>query len=80
MPLGVFSVDMLHDLTEIRFWRFNQQVIMVGHQTVGMNNRIIALTGFFKGGKKGFKIVGIMENRLTIASPIHHMVKSTLVL
>lgn len=34
--LHVDAVELAHALCQVRFWRFNQDVVVVGHLTLGM--------------------------------------------
>lgn len=39
-PLGIDTIELAHASWEIRIWRFNNQMIVVIHQTVRVTNPI----------------------------------------
>jgi len=41
--LRVNTIELAHPLGQIALWRFDHQVVMVGHQTVGMAQPIRVL-------------------------------------
>jgi hypothetical protein len=50
----VGAVDIVHDLGKIADRRFELQVIMVVHQTIGVNDRLVSVGGGLKVFQKTF--------------------------
>jgi len=80
MPLRIDTVDVTHYPAKISQWRFNQEVIMVAHQAIGMKPCIKTIVGLFKRLKKSFVVRSRIIYPPPSATTIHHMVKSVLVL
>ena len=66
--VGICPIHMLHDLRQIARGCFQQQMIMVAHQAVGMNNCPIAYYRRFKIRKEFFSIHLAFKDILTIVS------------
>ena len=64
----VSAVDMMHDLGKIAGRRFEQQVIMVVHQTKGVNDRLVSVGGGLKVFQKPFTVSLTLENGLALVA------------
>ncbi len=60
----VSTVDVTHDPGEVAKRGFDQQMVMVAHQTVGMNNSAIALGSGLQIGEEFQPIGGISKDIL----------------
>jgi hypothetical protein len=54
----------------------NQQVIMIGHQTIGSYLDIPSFIRFLKQPDEGFVIFGVQENIFPSPATIHDMIPS----
>jgi hypothetical protein len=55
----------------------DQQMIMIGHQTVGSYLDIPSFIRFLKQPDEGLVIIGVQENILPSPTTIHDMIPST---
>ena len=78
-PLGIHTINMAHNSTEICSRCFYQQMIMIFHQAIGMDDALETPMGFIQGVEKGIIVAVIMKNGLPIAATIHNMIKCVLV-
>jgi hypothetical protein len=71
----VRAVDVLHYLGKVALRRFQQQMIMVAHQAVCMNNCAVSLRGGFQVREEFFTILPTFEYILLFIPPRSYMVK-----
>jgi hypothetical protein len=67
--LGVDAVDLLHELREIGFRFFDEQMIVVGHQAVGMADAIVVREGFSQDLQKDAFVLIIEKDRFPGVAP-----------
>ena len=65
---GISAVDMVHDLGKIAGRRIQQQVIMVVHQTIGVDDRMVSFGGGLKIFQKPFPVTLALENGLAFVA------------
>ena len=58
---GVRAVYVPHDLRQVPFGRFQQQVIVVAHQAIRMDDRAVTLCGGFQIGEKLLPVSSALE-------------------
>jgi len=77
---GIADIDPLDRPAQIRLRCFNQQMIMVGHQTIRVNLNCKPLNGFFKVFQELFSVSLVNKNILSGATSIDDMIKCARVL
>ena len=73
---GVTKLKDLHHLRKGGFFHFEQKMIVVRHQRVGVKQKIIADFVFPQKAYISFIILRISKDLLTPISPGNHMIKS----
>ena len=67
--LGVETVQLAHSLPEILLWRLNEQMIMVAHHAIGMNEPVEATTHSFEHVQEQAAIFILQINVLSEVFP-----------
>lgn len=62
-------IDMPHDLREVAGRGFDQQMIMIVHETIGVYEGIVSLSCRFEVGKKLFSVTLTLKNDSLFISP-----------
>ncbi|MCF8039264.1 MAG: hypothetical protein K9K79_08095 [Desulfohalobiaceae bacterium] len=76
--LGIGTVYLLHDLVEIAFRSFEQEMIMLcGHQTIGMADAIVVCQASFKNLQKDVSVLVIEKDGLSVVAPGGQVIEST---
>ena len=71
---------MTHYTIEIRKRCFHQQMVVIAHQTIRMNSRIISLMGLFQTSEKRLVVNITMEYPASSSTTIHHVIIRILIL
>jgi len=79
MSLGIDTINMTHDAAQVGMGGFQQQMIVVSHQTVGMDHTLKALMRLRQGIQKGLIILCIAKNGLARPATVHDMIKGMLI-
>lgn len=66
--LCVNAVQLPHSDRQIAIRRFNEEMIVVSHETVAMANPMISPINVLKGVQEVFAVVVILEDRLLLVS------------
>ena len=72
--LGVDTVDMSHSPGKIRVWGLNQEVVVVGQETIGGNPKMPEFTGLLDGLQENLVIFRAPENRFPPSSAVQDMI------
>ena len=64
---------------KIGLWRLHQQVVVIVHQTVGMDYCIKAMMGFIQRFQEGLVVLIIMKNILSPSSSVHYVVEGVFI-
>lgn len=75
--LSIYAVQLPHADCEIAVGGFNEQMIMVGHEAVGMTNPAVLLVDVLKGIEKIDVILVILENGFLFVPSGGHVVDGT---
>ena len=73
--LGVDAVYLFHDPGQIGFRCFHEQVIVIGHQAVGMADAIVVRKGLCQDLKKAVPVAIIEEDGLLGVAPGGQVIK-----
>lgn len=65
---------MAHATRKIGFRRLHQQMVVIGHQTIGADSDALNLPCFFEQFEKQFIIVFVVENTLIATTSVHDRV------
>jgi len=74
---GIADVNPLQSATQIALGRFKNQVIVIGHQTVAVNQHVELPCHPRQARDEALLITHIGNDRLATMTSIHHMVKGT---
>ena len=72
--LGVDPVDMPQTSGKIGVWGLNQEVIVVGQETIGGDPKMPEFTGLLDGLEEDLVILWVPENRFPSPSAVQDMV------
>src|SRR5262249_25269717 len=73
--LGIDTVKLPHSLRQVSIRCFNDQVIVIVHQAIGVANPVKPLRDPSQSVQKQFAVAVVLENRLAIVSPGSDVVK-----
>jgi len=73
-PLGVYTVDVAHASGDIGIGGLNQQMIVVGHQTISGYSKIPHLSGFNQHLNESLIVIFVEKNFLGPSASIHDMI------
>jgi hypothetical protein len=77
--LRVYPIELPHSFGQVSIRRFNDQMIAIVHQAVGMTDPVKALSDVSKRIQKKFAIAVILEDGFAIFSAGCDMIKRTVV-
>ena len=72
--LGVDTVDMPQTSGKISVWGLNQEVVVVGQETIGGNPKMPEFTSLLHSLEKDLVILWVPENRFPPASAVQDMI------
>ncbi|ERS12811.1 hypothetical protein Q668_17400 [Alcanivorax sp. PN-3] len=73
--LCIYTVKLTHSLRKIAVWCFNQKMIVIPHQAIGMAHPVGSLIHIIKNSKKGMPVFVRFINQFTPVSTRSHMVQ-----
>ena len=73
-PFGIGPLQPLHSRHQIRLRRFQQNMKVVAHQNIRMDNPARPFAHLPQGGQKQTPIFVRAENRLLAIPPVHHVI------
>jgi hypothetical protein len=74
ISLGVNAVQLPHAEREVPFRRFDEEMIVVVHETIGMADPMIALVDTCEDPEECFTVAVVLENVLLLVSPGGNMI------
>ena len=67
--LGIDAIQLAHAERQVSLRRFNKQMIVVVHETVGVADPMIALINVAEHPEEGFTVAVVLEDVLLLISP-----------
>ena len=74
---SVGNVEMAHEFAEISKRSFHQQMEMIGHHDIAMQDYVIGLNGFCQDLQKLIAVVIVLKNSLPLIAAIGDMIHCT---
>jgi len=75
--LGIHSVQLPHTEGEVAVRSFDKEMIMVGHEAVGVADPVVALIDVLEGVQEVLAVLFILENGFFLVSPGGHVIDCT---
>jgi hypothetical protein len=78
--LGVYPIELPHSFGQVSIRRFNNQMIVIVHQAIGMADPVKPLVDLSERIQEKFTITVMLEDRLALVAARCDMIQDTVVL